>query len=152
MTTPTVLVQLSQDLFFEKGKRTQMQCSQCACILHVSLKGDVVAEEVASELTIDPGEIRITNCNKGVQLLNINAKSINHGYTLASMLLEPDRISHSGNVFSFAYFVNQDNRIRQLTNARDIAETGSWELKSHASATHELEYPEAIALYENAHR
>ena len=49
---------------------------------------------------------KLLPCKCGIAALNLEAKSINHAYTLISLAFEPDRISHTGNVFSKVYYLD----------------------------------------------
>ena len=40
--------------------------------------------------------------------LELDAKSLNHAYTIASMRYEPDRISHTGNMFTRCFFMESE--------------------------------------------
>lgn len=43
-------------------------------------------------------------CKCDIPVLNMNARSLNHAFTLLSTKFETDRISHTGNVFARVFF------------------------------------------------
>lgn len=63
----------------------------------------------------------LLHCECHVPLLNQNAKSLNHAYSLISQTIEPTRASHNGNVFRLG-FVRQGERWVSLNTLRDAAE------------------------------
>ena len=59
----------------------------------------------------------LKGCECFIPALEKKAKSINHAYTLASQAYEPNRASHTGNVFN-KVFVQKDGSWRSLGDLR----------------------------------
>lgn len=149
LTSTTILIQLNQDLWFEKGKGTKMQCNNCDCTIHISLKEPTAVTTIADALDISHDKVSLISCYQDQYTLTIEARSINHAYTLSSMLLETDRISHSGNVFSSIHFLDKNNSSSQLSVARAEVSQGTWKPDESAAKTCELDYDAALKLFEN---
>ncbi|HLJ55176.1 MAG TPA: hypothetical protein VKT77_09050 [Chthonomonadaceae bacterium] len=66
-----------------------------------------------------PAELRPARCR--IPALDDSAISVNHAYTLVSQQFEPDRASHTGNVFDRARF-EMDGRWRRLAELRESRE------------------------------
>lgn len=49
-------------------------------------------------------------CICDIPFLKIEARSLNHAYTLMSQVFEPSRMTHTGNVFKRVYFKDSDGR------------------------------------------
>lgn len=49
-------------------------------------------------------EPSLEDCKCRIPVLNADARSLNHAYTLLSTAFETHRISHSGNVFTHVFF------------------------------------------------
>lgn len=61
-------------------------------------------------------------CKCKIPLLNEEAISLNHAYTLISQKVETSRSSHSGNVFNKIYYSSSDERYKNLGDLRDSIE------------------------------
>lgn len=61
---------------------------------------------------------KLLPCRCGLPTLNEETMSLNHAFTRISEVYEPDRISHTGNVFERAYYKNGDHWI-PLEKRRD---------------------------------
>lgn len=149
LASTTILIQLNQDLRFEKGKGMKMQCNNCDCKIHIGLKEPTTVPNVADALDISHDKVSIISCYQDQHVITIEARSINHAYTLSSMLLETDRISHSGNVFSSIHFLDKNNSGSQLSVARAEVSQGTWKSDESAAKTYELDYETALKLFEN---
>ncbi len=56
-------------------------------------------------------------CRCSIPLIEEEAKSINHAYTLISQVYEPHRMSHTGNVFAKVWYMT-NNRWKPLKSLR----------------------------------
>jgi hypothetical protein len=59
------------------------------------------------DMIVQGGSGRLAGCRCSVPSLNMEARSLNHAYTLLSGRIETDRISHTGNVFQLAYYYSE---------------------------------------------
>jgi hypothetical protein len=55
-------------------------------------------------------EALLENCKCHIPVLNTEARSLNHAFTLLSMKFETKRISHSGNVFARVYCYSEKRK------------------------------------------
>ena len=53
---------------------------------------------------------RLLDCKCKIESLNQEADSVNHAYTLISTAFEPERKSHTGNVFSKVFVQRHDKK------------------------------------------
>jgi hypothetical protein len=61
--------------------------------------------------------IKLEPCRCHIRLMNTEARSLNHAYTLLSQEFEPERLSHTGNVFRHG-FVKRNGHWASLNDLR----------------------------------
>lgn len=69
---------------------------------------------------------KLKNCRVSIPLLKGEAKSLNQAFTLLSRVYEPDRLSHTGNVFRNIYFEDTGEML-PLSKRRDLFLSGGME-------------------------
>jgi hypothetical protein len=84
----------------------------------------IIREPLLLELRGGVKDARLEFCRCEIPALNIEARSVNHAYSLISLAYEPHRISHSGNVFNKIYFLNGQTRTwEKLDELRYVQES-----------------------------
>lgn len=97
----------------------------------LSLKNYLLPDELFVEIVLEeplklqlrgtkPGRLKAAKCV--IPTLNKKALSLNHAYRLISEAFEPDRISHSGNVFQKMMYIVPDKGCRLLDDLRGLFE------------------------------
>jgi hypothetical protein len=65
----------------------------------------------------------LEDCRCFIPILNAEARSLNHAFTLLSVKYETKRISHTGNVFTRTFLQTNEGRWRSLNEARGYLDT-----------------------------
>ena len=78
----------------------------------------IILEEPLILITQGATRGRLKNCRVSIPLLKDEAKSLNQAFTLLSRVYEPERLSHTGNVFRHVYYKKNGEMI-SLFQKRD---------------------------------
>jgi hypothetical protein len=100
------------------------------------LLAEVILLEPLSVLVDGSERAKLNDCHCGIFLLETEARSLNHAFTLLSQKFEVDRLSHTGNVFRQG-FTYQGKRWLSLDALRLIRVMKALEEMSDAAASSE---------------
>lgn len=100
------------------------------------LLAEVILLEPLSVLVDGSERAKLNDCRCGIFLLNTDARSLNHAFTLLSQEFEVDRMSHTGNAFRQG-FTCQGKRWLSLDDLRLVRVMKALEEMSDAAAESE---------------
>lgn len=66
---------------------------------------------------------KLNQCKCDIEILQKEANSLNHAYTLISQEFEKSRISHGGNVFQNMYFLDESKKWNEIDKLRGHLES-----------------------------
>ena len=133
-----VSIQLLDDLLMRPGRNDHLECSDCKCLLQ--LRVDVVYSTEREMDILGVKYEQIVSLREGV--IQVLAPSINHAYTIASRRLEPERRSHSGNIYEHVVYVGDRGRFL-LGDIRLAVEIGEWgsQVRPDLNSSDDLLFP-----------
>ena len=122
--------QLLDDLYMRPGRNDRLECCGCSCLLQLRPDEVYTKERELDILGVGVEQIRFLDTS----IIQIEVPSINQAYMVASRRLEPDRLSHGGNIFEHVVYVGDQVRYR-LEKIRLAVELGEWEVPNPPPAT-----------------
>jgi len=119
---------LLRPLRFKAGKNGQFECIATAVLVSYVVPDLDTAEGEARRVGVDPSDVRVHADHLGVTVL---ARSLNHAFSIASLRLETERISHTANIYDRLFWCAERDELRHcreypLSKIRELAESGTW--------------------------
>lgn len=119
---PEGRIKLLGALSMKPGKiaSRRFECGDVECVVVIKVDKPGTVEQEAVLMKVEPGGVTVD----GAEVI-VNARSLNHAYTMTSRRLEPHRRCHGGRAYDHVAWRNGDQWI-SLERIRCLVEAGLW--------------------------